>query len=82
IEQYSTPLSAIEKVYDTIMLYQIELNRAYEIIMENKDFHILAEIEDVIETHNEYVKKVILWKDIVEKYGSDPMMDVAMKEYA
>ena len=80
-ENYSNVQEAIDKVYEAIQTYQIELNTAYETILNNKDYHILSEIQKVIDINNEYVKKVILWKDIVDKYGDTPMLDVVMKEY-
>jgi len=73
--------SAIEKVYDTVITYQNELNVAYREILNNGDIHILVGLSNIIDTHNKYVEKVILMKDVIEKYGNDPRVDVNMKSY-
>lgn len=81
VENYLSVLEAINKVYDTTITYQNELNVAYREILNNGDIHVLNGLSDIIEIHNKYVEKAILWKDIVEKYGDSPCLDADMKNY-
>ena len=81
VETYDSVKEAIYKVYDVVITYQTELNIAYKSIFTNGDIHTLADLEDIIEKHNKYVEAVITWKDIVDKYGDNPSLDVHMKNY-
>lgn len=81
VEIYSSVKEAIDKVYDVVLTYQTELNIAYKSIFGNGDIHTLKGLSDVIEKHNKYAEAVITWKDIVDKYGDSPSLDVHMKNY-
>lgn len=81
VEKYSSVREAIEKVYDIVLTYQTELNIAYKSIFGNGDINTLVGLEDIIKKHNKYAEAVITWKDIVDKYGDSPSLDVHMKNY-
>lgn len=81
VENFSNPLDVLEKVQEELLIYQNELNVAYERIMNNKDFHILVELGNIMIENNKYIVKSIQWRDIAEKYGDDPNFDIAMKYY-
>ena len=81
IENYTTIQDAIDKVYNVVLTYQNELNEASKIAYDNMDIHIYQGLLDIIEKHNVYVKQVILWKDITDKYGDKPNLDVHSAKY-
>ena len=80
-ENYNTIQDAIDKVYNMVLTYQNELNEATKIALDNMDIHIYQGLLDIIEKHNMYVKQVILWKDIADKYGDKPNLDVHSAKY-
>ena len=81
VELYPTIQDAIDKVYNVVLTYQNELNQASKIAYDNMDIHIYQGLLEIIEKHNEYVKQVILWKDITDKYGDRPNLDVHSEKY-
>lgn len=81
IENYETVSEVIDKVYDSVITYQNELNQGAKIAYDNMDIHIFNGLMNIIEKHNKYVEQVILWKDIVERYKDSPNLDVDIKEY-
>jgi len=81
VEDYLTILDVTDKVYDTVITYQNELNEVAKIAYDNMDIHIFEGILKIIDKHNKYVEQVILWKDIVEKYKDNPSLDVHMEHY-
>lgn len=81
IENYETVSEVIDKVYDSVITYQNELNQGAKIAYDNMDIHIFNGLMNIIEKHNKYVEQVILWKDIVERYKDSPSLDVDIKEY-
>ena len=68
-------------MYNVVLTYQNELNQASKIAYDNMDIHIYQGLLEIIEKHNEYVKQVILWKDITDKYGDRPNLDVHSEKY-
>ena len=81
IEDYKNVQEAIDKVYEIVILYQNELNQGAKIAYENMDIHIYEGILNIIKQHNQYVEMVILIKDIVDKYGDKPSLDVNILKY-
>ena len=81
VENYSSVNDAIDKVYSVVLTYQNELNQASKIALENMDIHIYQGLLEIIEMHNKYVQQVILWKDVAEKYGDEPNLDVHIEKY-
>lgn len=81
IEDYATVQDAIDKVYNVVLTFQNELNQASKIAYDNMDIHIYQGLLEIIEKHNQYVKQVILWKDIADKYGDRPSLDVRSEKY-
>ena len=81
IENYSSIQDAIDKVYNVVLTFQNELNQASKIAYDNMDVHIYQGLLEIIEKHNQYVKQVILWKDITDKYGDKPNLDVHSEKY-
>ena len=81
IENYNTIQEAIDKVYNMVLTYQNELNEASKIALDNMDIHIYQGLLEIIEKHNMYVKQVILWKDITDRYGDKPNLDVHSAKY-
>ena len=81
IEDYENVKDAIEKVYESVIVYQNELNQCAKIAYDNMDLHIFNGLLKIIEKHNKYVEQVILWKDIVERYDGNPNLDVHIKNY-
>ena len=45
------------------------------------DIHIYQGLLEIIEEHNKYVNQVILWKDVADKYGDRPSLDVRAEKY-
>lgn len=81
IEEYNDIQSAIDKVYNVVLTYQNELNQGAKVAFENMDLHIYQGILELIEKHNQYVKQVILWKDITDRYKDSPSLDVHSEKY-
>ena len=81
VEDYATVQDAIDKVYNVVLTFQNELNQASKIAYDNMDIHIYQGLLEIIEKHNQYVKQVILWKDIADKYGDRPSLDVRSEKY-
>lgn len=81
IESYENVKEAINKAYELILTYQNELNEVAKVAFDNVDIHIYEKILNIIETHNQYVAKIILIKDLVEKYGELPNLDVYIEQY-
>ena len=81
IENYANVQDAIDKVYNVVLTYQNELNEASKIAYDNMDIHIYQGLMDIIEKLNTYVKQVILWKEIADKYGDKPNLDVHSEKY-
>lgn len=81
VEEYLSIQDAIDKVYNTVLTYQNELNQSAKIAYENMDLHIYEGILQIIKEHNKYVEQVILWKDIADRYGNSPSLDVHSEHY-
>lgn len=81
-ENYENVIEAIDKVFESVITYQNELNQVTKVAFDNMDIHIYKGLLDIIEKHNKYVEQVILWKDIVEKYQGDPTMDAHIEKYS
>lgn len=81
IENYNNLSEAVDKVYDSVLTYQNELNQGAKIIFDNMDIHIYQGLLELIEKHNKYVEQVILWKDMIEKYKESPSFDADVKKY-
>lgn len=80
-ETYDSVNDAISKVYDVAITYQNELNQGAKIAFDNMDIHVYEGLLKIIKKHNKIVEQTILWKDIVERYGNNPSLDVDMKNY-
>ena len=81
IENYETVQDAIDKVFNTVLTFQNELNQCAKIAFDNMDIHIYQGLLEIIEEHNKYVNQVILWKDVADKYGDRPSLDVRAENY-
>lgn len=81
IENYNNLSEAVDKVYDSVLTYQNELNQGAKIIFDNMDIHIYQGLLELIDKHNKYVEQVILWKDMIEKYKESPSFDADIKKY-
>lgn len=81
IENYETVQDAIDKVFNTVLTFQNELNQCAKIAFDNMDIHIYQGLLEIIEEHNKYVNQVILWKDVTDKYGDRPSLDVRAEKY-
>ncbi len=81
IENYNNLSEAIDKVYDSVLTYQNELNQGAKIIFDNMDIHIYQGLMELIDKHNKYVEQVVLWKDMIEKYKESPSFDADIKKY-
>ena len=81
INNYATIQNAIDEVYNSVLTYQNELNESAKIAHDNMDLHIYEGLMQIIEKHNQYVKQVILWKDITDRYGDSPSLDVHSEHY-
>lgn len=81
INNYATVQNAIDEVYNSVLTYQNELNESAKIAHDNMDLHIYEGLMQIIEKHNQYVKQVILWKDITDRYGDSPSLDVHSEHY-
>lgn len=81
-EDYNSVKDAITKVHDSVIGYQMELNKAAkDILNETSDMDAYNGVMDVIEEHKKYVDQVIQWKDIVDRYESTDGLDVHMEKY-
>jgi len=80
-EVYTSVEDAMQKVLDVTINYQNELNKGAKIAFDNMDIHIFEGLEKIIELNDKYVDQTILWMDIVKRYGSNPSLDVHMKDY-
>lgn len=80
-ETYDSIQNAVYKIYEIVLTFQNELNQGAKIAFDNMDIHIFKGLLDIIEKHNKYVQQVIIWKDIVDKYGDKPSLDVHIKDY-
>ena len=81
IEDYLSVQDVMDKVFEVVIAYQNELNDSARAIYENTDIHVFEELMKIISMHNKYVEQVIQWKDIVDRYGNNPSLDVHMKDY-
>ena len=81
VSDYSDIQSAIDAVYNAVLTYQNELNQSAKIAFDNMDTHIYEGLLEIIEEHNKYVKQVILWKDITDRYKDSPSLDVHSEHY-
>jgi hypothetical protein len=81
-EMYMSVAEAINKVHDSVIIYQNELNKgAKDVLMGTYDMDAYNGIMEVIEEHKKYVDQVILWKDIVDRYEGSSSLDVHMVKY-
>lgn len=81
INNYSDIQSAIDAVYNSVLTYQNELNQSAKVAFDNMDTHIYEGLLEIIKEHNKYVKQVILWKDITDRYKDSPSLDVHSEHY-
>ena len=81
VSGYSDIQSAIDAVYNAVLTYQNELNQSAKVAFDNMDTHIYEGLLEIIEEHNKYVKQVILWKDITDRYKDSPSLDVHSEHY-
>ena len=81
VSDYSDIQSAIDAVYNAVLTYQNELNQSAKVAFDNMDTHIYEGLLEIIEEHNKYVKQVILWKDITDRYKDSPSLDVHSEHY-
>lgn len=80
-EFYTNVEEAMQKVLDVTVNYQNELNKCAKIAFDNMDIHVFEGLSKIIELNDKYVEQAILWMDIVKRYGSNPSLDVHMKDY-
>ena len=81
-EVYMSVKEAMDKVHDSVIVYQNELNKAAkDILTQTYDMDAYNGVMAVIAEHKKYVDQVIQWKDIVDRYGDNPSLDVHMKDY-
>ena len=52
IENYETVQDAIDKVFNTVLTFQNELNQCAKIAFDNMDIHIYQGLLEIIEEHN------------------------------
>lgn len=81
IENYKNINDAINKAYELLLTYQNELNQVTKMSFDNMDIHIYEKLLSIIELNNQYVAKIILIKDLVEKYGDSPNLDSHIEQY-
>ena len=81
VNNYSDIQSAIDAVYNSVLTYQNELNQSAKVAFDNMDTHIYEGLLEIIKEHNRYVKQVILWKDITDRYKDSPSLDVHSEHY-
>lgn len=81
IEDYLSVQDVMDRVFEVVIAYQNELNDSARAIYENTDIHVFGGLMQIISMHNKYVEQVIQWKDIVDRYGNNPSLDVHMKDY-
>ena len=81
-EVFSSVSDAMNSLHDNVIVYQNELNKgAKDILTETYDMDAYDGVINVINEHKKYVNQVIQWKDIVDRYGDDPSLDVHMADY-
>lgn len=81
-EVFSSVSDAMNSLHDNVIVYQNELNKgAKDILTETYDMDAYDGVINVINEHKKYVDQVIQWKDIVDRYGDDPSLDVHMADY-
>ena len=81
IENYENIQNAVDKIYEVVLTFQNELNEGAKIAFDNMDIHIFEGLLNIINKHNNYVRQVIIWKDITDKYGDRPSLDVHIEDY-
>ena len=72
---------AIDKAYELMLTYQNELNQVAKVSFENMDIHIYEKLLNIIELNNQYVAKIILIKDLADRYGDSPSFDIRIEQY-
>ena len=86
IPQYNEVFMSVEEamtyLHDNVIVYQNELNKgAKDILTETYDMDAYDGVMSVVNEHKKYVDQVIQWKDIVDRYGDEPSLDVHMADY-
>ncbi len=81
IEEYANVQQAIDKAYELMLTYQNELNQVAKVSFENMDIHIYEKLLNIIELNNQYVAKIILIKDLADRYGDSPSFDIRIEQY-
>ena len=81
IEEYANVQQAIDKAYELMLTYQNELNQVAKVSFENMDIHIYEKLLNIIELNNQYVAKIILIKDLADRYGDSPSFDSRIEQY-
>ena len=56
-------------------------NIAKDILNETYDMDAYNGVMAVIAEHKKYVDQVIQWRDVVDRYGDNPSLDVHMADY-
>lgn len=81
MESYENVNEAINKAYELLLTYQNELNQVAKASFNNMDVHIYEKLLNIIELNNQYVAKIILIKDLADRYGDSPSLDSRIEQY-
>ena len=79
-KSYSSVKELLYELRDYVVEYQTELNGCYKIAFNNNDFHICADLIDIIKDHNNVVRQMILLCNKIDIYGDNPSFDAHIKD--
>ena len=79
-KSYSSVKELLYELRDYVVEYQTELNGCYKIAFNNNDFHICADLIDIIKDHNNVVRQMILLCNKIDIYGDSPSFDAHIKD--
>ena len=80
-KSYSSVKELLYELRDYVVEYQTELNGCYKIAFNNNDFHICADLIDIIKDHNNVVRQMILLCNKIDIYGDNPAFDAHIKKH-
>lgn len=74
-KSYSSVKELLYELKDFVIEYQTKLNGCYKIAFDNNDFHVCADLVDIIKNHNNVVRQMVLLCNKIDAYGNVQAFD-------
>lgn len=78
---YGSVKELMYDLLDLVIEYQTKLNGCYKIAFSGNDFHVCADLTDIIKEHNDVLRQLILLCNKIDAYGDNPAYDHDVSDF-